>query len=129
MRATACDLALPRADMFAVLVGLLADPDKNVRTSAACALGRHGRHEARDALKHLLRKAPTPAVVEAIAPIADEECIVLLGRLARTGGSLAKAALDALSGIDDPLAVKISGALPEQADRPEDKNDTEAAGL
>jgi HEAT repeat protein len=119
MRATTCDLALPRSDIFAALLSLLADPDNNVRTSAACALGRHGRHEARDALKNLLRKAPTPAVVEAIAPIADPESIVLLGRLAKSGGSLAKVALDALSGIDDPLAMKISGALPEQADRPE----------
>ncbi|MEK4031805.1 HEAT repeat domain-containing protein [Methylocystis sp. IM3] len=114
MRATACDLTIPRADIFAVLVGLLADPDRNVRSSAACALGRHGRHEARDVLKNLLRRAPTPTVVEAIAPVADEECIVLLGRLARTGGGLAKAALDALSGIDDPLALKISDELTEQ---------------
>lgn len=113
MRAAACDLAPHRADIFAALAGLLADSDRIVRASAACALGRHGRHEARDVLKILLRKAPTPVVVEAIGPVADEECIVLLGRLAKTGGNLAKAARDALSGVDGPLAARICDALPE----------------
>lgn len=116
VRTAGCRLALPQSDIFSALVGLLVDVDKNVRVSAACALGRFGRQEARGPLKNLLRKAPTALIVEAIAPVADEECIVILGRLARTDGNLANAALNALSDIDHPAAVKICAMLPEKGD-------------
>ena len=56
------------------------------------------------------------AVIEAIAPIADRECIVLLGRLARTQTALKDMALDALAQIDDPLAVKLTDALSSRMD-------------
>jgi hypothetical protein len=42
-----------------------------------------GRIEARPLLKSLLRKAPTEDVIDAVSSVADEECIVLLGRVAR----------------------------------------------
>jgi HEAT repeat protein len=108
VRAIACDLARPRADVNAVLIDLLTDLNANVRTSSACALGRFGRQEARAFLKNILRRAPTPNVIDAIASIADHECIVLLGRIARTRTHLTNVALDALALIDDPLASKIA---------------------
>jgi HEAT repeat protein len=116
VRSVACDLARPQADINAVLIDLLTDLDSNVRTAAACALGRFGKQEARAVLKDILRRAPTPNIIEACASIADHECIVLLGRLARTRTELAKAALDALAMIEDPLAVKITKEFDSQMD-------------
>jgi len=100
---------------------LLADPDATVRTASACALSRSGRQEARAALKTMLRRAPTPAAIEAIAAIADRESIVLLGRLARAQTELTAMARDALALIDDPLAIKLAGALPPRRD-PSDRD-------
>ena len=116
VRAIACDLARSQADINATLIELLIDLDANVRTSSACALGRFGRHEARVVLKNMLRRAPTQAAIEAIAPIADHECIVLLGRLARAQTDLKNVALEALAVIDDPLAIKLADALTSRTD-------------
>ena len=116
VRAIACNLGRPQADVNASLIDLLADLDATVRTSSACALGRFGRQEARSALKTMLRRAPTPAAIEAIAAIADREFIVLLGRLARTQTDLTNMARDALALIDDPLAIKLADALPSRID-------------
>jgi hypothetical protein len=116
MRAIACGLPLPRTGVDATLIGLLTDLDANVRAASACALGRSGRSEAMGVLKNILRRAPTQAVIEAIAPIADQECIVLLGRLARTQTALKDMALEALAQIDDPMAVKLTDALPSRKD-------------
>jgi hypothetical protein len=70
-----------------------------------------GRKEARDILTLLLRRNPSAEVIDAIAPIADEECIVLLGRLAREDASLRSAVLEALDAIDHARAEKIAAAL------------------
>ena len=94
-----------------LLVGLLDDSDRTVATSAACALGRLGRSDARPALKELLRERPSKDVVESVSAIADEECIVLLGQLARTTPALADAALDALESIDHPRASAIAARI------------------
>jgi len=93
-----------------------------VRTASACALGRSGRQETRAALKTMLRRAPTPAAIEAIAAIADRESIVLLGRLARAQTDLTNMARDALALIDDPLAIKLADALPSRRD-PRDRDE------
>jgi hypothetical protein len=69
----------------------------------------------------MLRRAPTPAAIEAIAAIADRESIVLLGRLARAQTELTAMAHDALALIDDPLAIKLAGALPPRRD-PSDRD-------
>ena len=122
VRAIACTLARPQADVNASLIGLLADLDPTVRTASACALGRFGRQEARSALKTMLRRAPTPAAIEAIAAIADRESIVLLGRLARAQTDLTNMARDALALIDDPLAIKLADALPSRRD-PRDRDE------
>ena len=52
--------------------------------SAACALGRLGRPEVRGPLVRLLRVAPTLDVIDAVTAVADEECMILLARIART---------------------------------------------
>jgi hypothetical protein len=57
-------------------------------------------------------------VIEAAAASAGEECIVLLGRIARTRpGRCADAALSALSDIDDPRAAAIVAAFPQTPPR------------
>ena len=66
---------------------------------AACALSRMGRSEARPVLLRLLLEAPSAAVIDALSVVADEQCLVILGRIARTRPDLADAALAALDGI------------------------------
>ena len=97
-----CREAIPR------LRDLLNDLHPEVRTAAACALGQMGHSEARALLAHCLREAPSAEVIDAIAAIADEGCIILLGRVARTVPNLTEPVLDALDAIDHPRAVKIA---------------------
>ena len=67
-----------------------------------------GRPEAAPLLKHALRQAPSVPAIEAVAPVADEECVVLLGRLARDAPEdLAAAARDALEAVEHPLAARL----------------------
>jgi HEAT repeat protein len=94
-----------------VLLDLADDGDSDVRVAAACALGRMGRHEARQALNRLLRDAPSLEVIEAIPAIADEDCIILLSRLLRTRPGLASVARDALEIIDHPRARQIVASM------------------
>ena len=93
IRADACRCARPLPELILLLIDLLDDLDQGVATSAACALGRMGRIEARGRLESLLRDDPSEDVIDATSPIADEECAVLLGRIARSGSVLADAAL------------------------------------
>ena len=117
VRADACRCARGGPQAIAVLVDLLEDLHSHVCTAAAFALGCSGRPEARTALVRLLREAPTPEAIEAIAPIADEECVVLLTRIVRTMPHLADAALDALEVVDHPRAVQL---VPRLATRREE---------
>ena len=64
------------------LIDLLQDLHEDVRLAAACALGRIGNGAARPGLLRALRQQPSREVVEAIAGIADQEVLVLLGRTA-----------------------------------------------
>ncbi|WP_395710558.1 HEAT repeat domain-containing protein [Reyranella sp.] len=114
-RAAACRCARPLPEVMTLLVGLLGDHDRTVASSAACALGRMGRSEARPALKKLLREQPSREIVEAVAAIGDEECMVLLGRLARERPAFASAVLDALESIDHPRANVIAAAVRRDA--------------
>lgn len=70
-----------------------------------------GRTEVRAILVRYLQEEPTVELVDAIAPIADDECIVLLGRVARAAPRLSATALDALLSIDHPRAEQIAAAL------------------
>jgi hypothetical protein len=70
-----------------------------------------GRTEARPLLKRLLRDEPSEEAIEAAASIADEECMILLGRITRSTPDLAAAALDALDSIDHPRAGAIAATV------------------
>ena len=111
IRADACRCARPLPQLISLLIDLLDDLDQRVATSAACALGRMGKIEARGRLKTLLRHDPSEDVIDAVTPIADEECAVLLGRIARSGSVLADAALASLENIDHARAVVITAAI------------------
>ena len=111
IRADACRCARPLPELILLLIDLLDDLDQGVATSAACALGRMGRIEARGRLESLLRDDPSEDVIDATSPIADEECAVLLGRIARSGSVLADAALASLENIDHARAVIIAAAI------------------
>jgi len=111
IRADACRCARPVPELIALMVELLDDLDRTVATSAACALGQMGRTEARAMLKSLLRDQPSEQAIESISSVADEECMILLGRIARSTPDLADAALDALENIDHPRAAAIAAAI------------------
>jgi hypothetical protein len=70
-----------------------------------------GRIEARPVLVKLLRAQPSQELIDAVSSIADEECMIQLGRIARTEPTLADAALDALEGTDHPRAEAIATAV------------------
>jgi len=108
IRGDACRLARSGPEVNAILVDLLGDLNRGVCVEAACALGRMGRPEAVPLLRHALRQAPSLRVIEAVAAVADEECVVLLGRLAREASEdLAAAARDALEAVEHPLAARL----------------------
>ena len=71
-------------------------------------------------IARLLREEPSEEVIDAVSRVADEECIVLLGRIARSKPALSDAALDALESIDhhraSAMAIAIRGQrLPPEA--------------
>ena len=111
IRANACRLARPGPDIAETLIDLLGDLHPEVNMTAACALGRMGRQEARPLLMRALHQAPSLAVVEAVPQVADEDCVVLLGRIARTLPDLAAAARDAIEASEHPIAVRVLAGL------------------
>jgi hypothetical protein len=56
-------------------------------------------------------------VIEAAALIADEECVVLLGRIARTAPGLTGPALEALESIDHPRAGALAAIAHAQGQK------------
>ncbi|MCW5699778.1 MAG: HEAT repeat domain-containing protein [Rhodospirillales bacterium] len=114
VRADACRCARAWPEAIPILVDLLDDLQGDVSTAAACALGRSGRPEARPALIQRLRETPSPEVIDAAVPIADEECVVLLARIVRTAPGLSVAALEALDAVDHPRAAPVLAALMKQ---------------
>lgn len=111
VRAGACCCVRRSAEVIAVLLELLGDLNGAVATEAACALGRMGRVESRGALARLLREEPTIDVIEAVCRVADEDCLALLGRIARGTTDLAEAALAALDSVEEPRAGEIAAAV------------------
>lgn len=109
--AGACRCVRPAPALAPVLLDLMSNIDSNVRLAAACALGRLGRAEARPALVQLLREAPSAEVLDAVTALADEDCVVLLGRIARTVSELKDVALNALEAIDHPRAPQVLASL------------------
>jgi len=110
IRAGGCRCARRSPAALRLLAELLDDADRVVAREAACALGRMGRTEARPSLLRLRREVPSAAVIDSISAVADEECLVILGRIARTRPDLADAALAALDSIGSSRAVKIAAA-------------------
>jgi len=110
IRASACRCARLAPAASPLLAELLDDVDRVVEMEAACALGRMGRSEARPTLLRLVREAPSAAVIDSISAVADEECLVILGRIARMRPDLADAALAALDSVGSSRAVKIAAA-------------------
>jgi hypothetical protein len=111
VRTAACRCARPHADILPLLVDLLEDLHRPVAVAAACALGRAGRIESRPMLARLLGIEPTEEVIDAVSSVADQDCIVQLGRIARTNPALSAAALAALDAIDNPRAQILAIAL------------------
>jgi len=110
IRAGACRCAGRSPAAVPLLVELLDDADRVVAQEAACALGRMGRHEARPLLLRLLREQPSAAVIDAASSVADEECLVVIGRIAHREPALADAAFAALDAIASPRAITIAAA-------------------
>jgi HEAT repeat protein len=110
IRAAACRCAGRSPAVIALLVELLDDPDQVVAREAACALGRMGRHEARPLLLRLLRETPSAVVIDSASGVADEECLVVIGRIAQREPDLADPALAALEAIGSPRAMTIAAA-------------------
>jgi len=111
IRADACRCSRLLPEMILILIDLLDDLDRRVAVAAACALGRMGRIEARPHLKLLLRDDPSEEIIDAASSIADEECAVLLGRIARSTPTLAYAAVISLENIDHACAARIAAAF------------------
>jgi hypothetical protein len=113
IRADACRCTRPWPETIPLLRDLLDDLHEDIRRAAARALGRMGRSEVRALLVAYLREEPTAELIDAIAPVADDECVVLLGRLARSTPHLSERAIEALHSSDHPRAEKIIAALHE----------------
>lgn len=111
VRCNAARCAPPLPEPINLLIELLNDLNRPVATAAACALGRMGRTEARPMLIRVLLEAPSPEVIDAVIPIADDVCIVTLGRIARNLPDLAAAAIVALDDMDNDRAAALVSSL------------------
>jgi HEAT repeat protein len=111
VRADACRLAAPSAAAVAVLIDLLDDLHDSVSAVAACALGRMGRDEASPRLIRMLANTPSPEAIDAFARIADDDGVILLGRLANSHPDLAGAVLAALDETDLPRAAVVAAGV------------------
>jgi hypothetical protein len=111
VREAACCCARGGAKAIAALADLLADLHSSVAHAAALALGRLGRAEARPLLRRLLATAPTPAVIQALGCVADDDDLVLLARTAARLPVLGVAVLTALEESDSPRASVVAEGL------------------
>jgi hypothetical protein len=111
VRAAACACVGQQLGLVPQLLELAHENASEVRTAAACALGRMGRREALPTLTRLLREDPCAAVIDAVATVADEDCVILLGRIARTRPDLAELIEDNLAVIAHPRARQLLESL------------------
>jgi hypothetical protein len=111
VRADACRCAPITTETMAVLQALLDDLHPDVAIAAARVLGHAGRAEVRGVLLRALRESPDPDLIEAILPIADEEAVVVLGRVAERHPALRAAVLTELDDIDLPRAAVVRARL------------------
>jgi HEAT repeat protein len=111
VRAPACACVRAGYEVVATLIAMLDDPDDEVSTAAACALGRMGRAEARIHLKRYLSERPSSRVAEAVAGVADDDAIVLPARRGRARPDLAVPINSALEEIDNARAASAASGL------------------
>ena len=111
IRTAACAFATSDFKIIQCLLECRHDENGDVRSAAMLALGRSGRDEARPWLMSQLRDRPTAEVIDAVASVADEDCIILLGRIARTKPDLCADALEALAINDHPTASMLLAQL------------------
>jgi len=107
LRAEACRCARPDAAVLSRLEDLLEDLHPPVQTAAAITLGRMGKASARPVLLRLLRDEASADALDAIAAVADEDSVVLMGRVMRENPELAEAARQALEDVEHPLAARL----------------------
>ena len=89
----------------------LLDRSAANRRSAAIALGLRGDPRARQPLLNELERAPSAAIIEALAGVSNDDAIVHLGRCARRHPQVAGAVLDALRDIASPRARVVARHL------------------
>ena len=107
IRAPAYELAV-RAELRGdLLLQGLSDRCACIRRRLAVAMGNRGDREARGALLQELAANPSPAVIEAIATIMDEDVIVHLGRCADRHPALRRMVIDMLRDLDSPRARRL----------------------
>ena len=111
VRANACGCVPADPKVLPCLMACLQDHESKVRHAAACALGRLGRNEALAPLTHLLQQAPSADIIDAVTLVANEDCVILLGRIARTCSDLRQAAIEALDAIEHPTAALLVARL------------------
>lgn len=111
VRAAACQCARGGTEVVAALIELLSDLHEPVTRAAAVALGQLGRREAAPLLIRMLRTAPSPDVVGALAAIAEEDDWVLLGQTARQRPDLAPVVLEMLEDSGAPRALAVANGL------------------
>ena len=111
VRADACRCARLAPEITSALLDLLSDLHVGVQEAAGCALGRVGNTAGRQILRRQLVAAPSGDVIEALAVIATDDDIVLLGRTARSRPEFMEPVLDALEGCEHPMAAKVARGL------------------
>jgi hypothetical protein len=111
LRAAAARCVRVWPQLAPALIDLLDDRHGEVRTAAACALARMGRREGRLVLVAALGDNPTAELVDALASIADEDIIVVLGRLADRRPELSAVVVAALEDLGEPKAEKVLDRL------------------
>ena len=89
----------------------LSDGSASVRCLAAIAMGNRGEAEVRGRLLEELARAPTKGVIEALAPIWDDDVIVHLGRCAERHPDLAGTVIDMLRDMESGKAERLARRL------------------
>lgn len=90
------------------LEACLGDTQPAVRRAAAIVLGQFGYAGARATLLNELQRTPTGEIVEALAAIADDDIVVLLGRCAETHPALAGRIVRELEEMETALSLKVA---------------------
>ncbi len=108
IRVAACRCARAAPGVIAALTDLLSDLHPQVVLAAAIALGLLGYRQGFPVLLGQLRSEPSPEIVAALAPAAEEDELVRLGRTALSHPDLAPQILAALDDCDIPRASVVA---------------------